>query len=244
MTLRTLTILALLAAPAAADDWGPGGLGMSHAFTVQGAYLDGERFGGSGTGLLVRAEGLLLPQATALGNRAGFLINMELGYESYDDGPSDDLAAGPMGFDVSVGFPVTLFYAGGGDSVGAQLIVAPGFGMGVTQAYGFLQGRLGMTVVPNSVDVEAVYQWTPMEASSTYEDDTGLDKATARVAAYISLDDDVTFSVFAEVTQSDIERYAPGAAETGDLYSRADPLLPPQRDTYGRGFKLGGGWVW
>ncbi len=237
---QLLIIATLLASPAYASDMGPGGLGMSHAFTAQGAYITGDRLGGDGFGLLARVEGLVLPQETPLGNRAGFSLFAEVGYESYD-ADTDDFAAGPMAFDMAVGFPVTLFSFGGGDSIGLQAMIGPGFGIGVNHAYAFAQGRVGATILPGTLEVEAVYQWTPMEASYAWDEDTGLDIAHARGAAYITLDG-TTFSVFAEITQADIETYTPGQ-DTGPLYERADPLLPPSRAEYGRTFEFGVGVV-
>jgi len=195
--------VALASAPAARAE---GFLGNSD-MSVGGSLLYGERLGGGGFGFVAQLEIATAFERTALGNWMGIEFFMDLGYESYDgeDPYGGSNTMGPLIFDMAVGFPLTILKLGDGGPGSTLVSIALGAGFGAQHAYGYLRGRILMTMGESSF-LEVMGRWTPSEASNDWTDKTGLDVYQLRLSYMFDASEDFDLRIFVDWTPADRTR--------------------------------------
>lgn len=227
-------ILAAMTLPGALaladDDYGGGH--FFDSFGYAGLLIEnGQRDGHEGMGVSAYGEGMMLGLVTQLGHRAGLEGSAEVGWAGFTAASENTHFGkrGPMHFDLSVGFPVALLQFGNGGAGAVRLQVAPGMGLGILHAYGYLRGRLTVGL-PRAFALDLSYRWTPSRASYAWEDGVGLSAARLRLSLHGEVGE-LSLLLWAELAQAKTEVFTVG------------PLHPVERAPYQNLLRLGAGWV-
>lgn len=245
--LHSILLISLISLPCVAlakED--VGALGWGRTVAAFGVFGTGDRNGFDGSSFAGRLDLAAFAKETLYGNRAGYEMSLELGYERYGEESetgSTDLTQGPLIFDLSVGFPLTLLELGDGGPGSIRLSVAPGFGMSVQEAYGYLRGRLATVILPETLTVDVSARYTPIDASHAWAEDTGLGTWSLQFAAQWTYDEDLAFAAFVELLDADLG--VPGQGEPAvDGLGGASPFVPFERRAFQSLVRIGAGVVW
>ena len=184
--------------------------------SVGGSAMFGSRLGGGGFGLAAHFEVGMLVDETALGHWMGFEFATDIGYEQFDgeDPNGGEWTQGPLVFDMSVGFPITLLKLGSGGTMTTLFTFSLGGGFSVQHAYGYARLRVLMLLTQEAY-LEVRGTWTPSEASNDWTKKTGLDVYALRASVFADLGDDTKLEFFGEWTSA--ERARDGAEDETDL---------------------------
>jgi hypothetical protein len=257
--IALLVFAAALALPSTALARGDrdvlGGLGMNHIFAASFFHGGGSRSNlstkkfGEGTQNVVRVEAAALWKPTVFGNWGGMEGGMDLGKESFASMDKDEVE---WWFDLWWGFPITVLRLGEADQqFGLVLGGSPGIGVNTFaggQWYAYIKGRAALTLVPELLQAEVSYQWTPLAASShDWDKGDGCNHATLRTQLFLALNrDGMGVQFYVDLDQANYERYAQNALlkKNSQQYpDQRDPLLGNERMAYQRLWRAGVGFV-
>lgn len=254
ITLRLVVLCLLgtliLVGPAWAKSNGIGWIGLSRDIRVEGYwgtadYSFGGNNKGSGSQIVLNFEGAFLGKVTPLGNLGGVEFGMNMGYDggsSSEAGDDSKPMLGGFAYDISVGFPITLFHHMSGGRETLQVGIAPGFGVNHLHAYAtYLKAKAAMAI-GDGMAAELQWQWWPGGTSSTMfgGSTNGLNLASLKGTVFMGSYGDKAFLVFTEYLWGQVENEQSGKGNPG-YFAGENPFTTTTRADFGTVFRLGGG---
>lgn len=241
---------ALMPSPAWAKKSSIGWVGLSRDLRVEGFwgtadYSFGGKNKGSGSQIVVNFEGAFLGKVTPLGNLGGVEFGMNMGYDgaaSNEDITDSKPMLGAFAYDISVGFPITLFHVLSGDRETLQIGIAPGFGLNHLHAYAtYLKAKAAMAI-GDGMAAEIQWQWWPGGTSSTMFGGSGqgLNLASLKGTVFLGSYGENAFLVFTEYLWGQVESEQSGQGNPA-YFAGANPFNITTRADFGSAFRIGGG---
>ncbi len=219
--------------------------GLEQDMRVYGTFGTGDRWGQDGNQFMVSFDGGMFGKSSPLGNLAGIEFLCMMGYDGVPYKDSDQLL-GELGFlfDMSVGFPVTLFHWFRGGSPQLLIGFAPGFGVSMVSAYTYLTGKAVLRVAPTVV-MEGQWTWWPGVASSPLgSTNDSVNAAMLRATAYFQRGRQGAFMAYVELYEGQRERETgTGGNASKVLFGGKDPFGSTLRSSYEDILRFGVGYA-
>ena len=235
--------------PASAGLFKAGMLGWDRSLYGGLVRSTGTRYGKDGGAWIVRLEGAVGMSRTVMRSPAGMSFGADVGIGSYEGKSDSDWESTGLELDAWFGFPVGLLEFGAGRGVGVRLCLEPGLGISILQAYAYVKVRAQAQLIPDFLQAELSWRWSPGPANYSFHDGAGeVNGAEARANVYFRFGDSFTLTAFAALWQSDAVKQqawsAVDGAPAGDANNAPSSFKKQVYEELDRHVQLGAGIAW